>query len=185
MNVPPLSQYIDFCRKWQPFEQLRILLDEIPESKPPKGITVGSLTAEYAERAIIVVKHSIKFASEQAKFVISTDAPIEGLQTLKGTSCRYTDTEYCRQQQMLYQRILEHIAADVETLRTEEWLNSLERQPVVLLSWLELQVTILPSLKVNQFVEEPDKEFVRRVLQLVKRGVADLTLLLISSSWKR
>ncbi|OOO07417.1 hypothetical protein OAory_01039170 [Aspergillus oryzae] len=53
----------------------------------------------------------------------------------------------------------------------------LDRQPVVLPSWLELQVTILPSTKVNPFVEEPDKEFALRVLQLVERCEAGPTLL--------
>ncbi|KAE8141671.1 hypothetical protein BDV38DRAFT_237306 [Aspergillus pseudotamarii] len=171
------GQYMDFCRNWPPFEQLQKLLDETTESKVPNGITVVSLMAEYAERAAVVVRHPIKFASEQAKFVVSTDFLMEGLQALEGTSCGYTDTEYRIQHQMPYQRTLEQIAADVESLRTEKWLNSLDRQPVVLPSWLELQVTLLPSPKVNPFVEEPDKEFVRRVLQLIERCVADPTLL--------
>ncbi|KAE8369295.1 hypothetical protein BDV27DRAFT_153173 [Aspergillus caelatus] len=171
------SQYMDFCRSSEPFEKLQAFLDEKPESKVPNGITVESLTAEYAERAAVVVRHPIKFASEPAKFVVSTDVIMDGLEAHGGAYRGYSDTAYRMQQQMLYQRTLEQIAADVESLRTEEWLNSLDRQPVVLPSWLHLQVTILPSPKVNQVVEEPEKEFVRRVLQLVERCGADPTLL--------
>ncbi|KAB8207745.1 hypothetical protein BDV34DRAFT_65283 [Aspergillus parasiticus] len=171
------SQYMDFCRRWLPFGQLHNLLRQTIESKVFNGITIENIMVEYAERAAIVARHPIIFAREQAKFVVSTDVITGALQALAGKSRGYTDSESQGRYQVLYQRTLEQIVANVESLRTEEWLNSLDRQPVVLPSWLELQVTILPSPKVNLFVEEPDKEFVRRVLQLVERCVADPTLL--------
>ncbi|OGM44213.1 hypothetical protein ABOM_007728 [Aspergillus bombycis] len=171
------SQYMDFCRSWEPFDQLQKLVGEPIKSKVPNGITMENLTTEYVERAAIVARHPIKFASEQGKFVVSTDVIMEALQALESKSRGYRDTEYESQHQMLYQRTLEEIAADVESLRTEEWRNSLHRQPVVLPSWLELQVTILPSPKVNPLVEEPQKDFVRRVLRLVERCVEEPALL--------
>ncbi|KAE8402861.1 hypothetical protein BDV37DRAFT_284356 [Aspergillus pseudonomiae] len=162
------SQYIDSCRTWQPLGHLKNLLGEPVKSKVPDGITIESLATEYVERAAIIARHPIKFASEQGKFVVSTDVIMDALESLLVKTRGYWETEYESQHQLLYQKLLEEIAADVESLRTEEWRNSIDRQPVVLPSWLELQVTILPSPKVNPLVEEPHKEFVRRVLLLVE-----------------
>jgi hypothetical protein len=161
----------------RPFAQIENILFEGVDSAIPNGLTMEKVAKEYLERATIMIRTPIKLASEFNKLVVSTDMVTGALRALRGRSSGYWSSEHEKRNQILYREIMERIVADVESLRTEDWLCSPDRQPVLLPSWLELQVSLLPSPKVNPSLEKPDEEFVRRVLELVKRCVEDPALL--------
>lgn len=147
------------------------------ETKIENGITITDVVNEYLHRAAIVIRTPFKFEHKQNCIVISPEqmmAHLRGLRYYRNRLPRSSDSETTYNR---LQGLIQRIVADIESLRTDEWLRNPDRQPIVLPSRLELQTILLPSPTYNPASDQPVREFVTQMIPLIRSCAEDPMLL--------
>lgn len=137
------------------------------------GITVSDLVEEYICRAGIVSRHPVRVDKKLDRFVVSVNTSLESLTILKDNMRSVSNPG----RYDLLQGMMERIVADIESLRTTQWMEDPYRSPPVLPSRLEMDVLLLPLPGHNPRTKDPAMEFGRRLLDLVKKFADDPLLL--------
>ncbi|RLL95651.1 hypothetical protein CFD26_102472 [Aspergillus turcosus] len=137
------------------------------------GITVSDLVEEYICRAGIVSRHPVRFDKKLDRLVVSIQTSLESLTILKERMRSVSNPG----RYDLLQEMMERIVADIESLRTTQWMEDPYRSPAVLPSRLEMDMLLLPLPGHNPRTKDPAMEFGRKLLDLVKKFADDPLLL--------
>ncbi|RHZ45462.1 uncharacterized protein CDV56_103721 [Aspergillus thermomutatus] len=166
-----LQSYLHSCN---PFAGIGDSIAAGVQTLAEGGITVSDLVEEYICRAGIVSRHPVRFHKKLNRFVVSVKTSLESLTIVKEKMRSVSDPG----RYDLLQGMMERIVADIESLRTAQWMENPDRSPAVLPSRLEMQMLLLPSPKYNPHTNDPGMEYGRRLMDLVQK-CADNPLLLV------
>lgn len=145
--------------------------------KVPNGLTAEVLGAEYRLRARELIISNEAYSRARDRFVTSVDSVTRALWDLRSKRDAWAKEGIERMYTVL-QSTMEGIVEDIEAIRTESWKASSDRHPVLLPGQLQLRAMLLPSPSHNPATDNPVKEFVDKVLELL-RMCAENTLLLL------